>query len=281
VNTTHFLQEHLYPLVTGLVDLGNSVFRWRTIWTKNIDISGTGTITTTPAAGTDIANKTYVDTAASGKPTVDEADGNPSIANVTQITFDQTDGFVVSNPAGTQARIDLAAIPSAAIADLAASKLTGQVAAANGGTGIDTSGSTGVATVAAGTWSILAQLTAALGGTGINTGASTGVPSISAGTWSVAATLTVALGGTNIASYTAGDMITATGATTLAKLAKGNANDVIGMNNANTTQEYKAIAAGTNISVVHTANTVTINNTATAGVTIGLAIALPYPTLYL
>lgn len=68
-------------------------------------------------------------------------------------------------------------------------------------------------------------------------------------------------GGTGIASYTAGDLIRATGTSTLAALAKGTANQVLGMNSGATDQEYKTIVAGTNISVVHGANSITINNT--------------------
>ena len=43
-------------------------------------------------------------------------------------------------------------------------------------------------------------------------------------------TLSVAKGGTNIASFTAGDVLYATGSTTLAKLAKGTAEQVLAMN---------------------------------------------------
>jgi hypothetical protein len=67
---------------------------------------------------------------------------------------------------------------------------------------------------------------AAAGGTGINSSASTGVAIVTAGTWSIPATLSVALGGTNLASYTTGDMLYASGATTLAKLTIGTANKV-------------------------------------------------------
>ncbi len=95
------------------------------------------------------------------------------------------------------------------------------ISATKGGTAIDTSSSTGVPSISSGTWSVAARLTAALGGTAIDTSSSTGVPSISSGTWSVGATLGVALGGTAIASYTAGDLLYASGGTTLTKLAKG------------------------------------------------------------
>jgi len=97
---------------------------------------------------------------------------------------------------------------------IAASQVTsGQLAAARGGTGQDTSASTGVPRVSAGTWSILAALTAALGGTGLDTSASTGVPSISAGTWSVAARLSAALGGTGIDSSASTGVATASAGT--------------------------------------------------------------------
>ncbi len=87
-------------------------------------------------------------------------------------------------------------------------------------------GITGVGTLTVGTWNATA-IGAQYGGTGINTSASTGVPSISAGTWSVNAQLGVALGGTNIASYTIGDMLYASGATTLSKLGIGSANTIL------------------------------------------------------
>ena len=102
-----------------------------------------------------------------------------------------------------------------------------RLTAALGGTAIDTSSSTGVPSISSGTWSVAARLTAALGGTAIDTSSSTGVPSISSGTWSVGATLGVALGGTAIASYTAGDLLYASGGTTLTKLAKGTAGMVL------------------------------------------------------
>ena len=55
-------------------------------------------------------------------------------------------------------------------------------------------------------------------------------------------TVTVAKGGTNLTSL-------------------GTANQVLGVNNGASALEYKTIASGTNISVVHTAGTVTINTT--------------------
>ena len=58
----------------------------------------------------------------------------------------------------------------------------------------------------------------------------------------VTGTLPVANGGTNISSYTAGDIIYASGATTLAKLAKGTAAQVLTMNSGATAPEWAAAA---------------------------------------
>jgi hypothetical protein len=52
--------------------------------------------------------------------------------------------------------------------------LTGQVPAANGGTGLDTSASTGVPTINTGTWSISAQVPVGKGGTGADLSATGG-----------------------------------------------------------------------------------------------------------
>jgi len=57
-------------------------------------------------------------------------------------------------------------------------------------------------------------------------------------------TITVAKGGTNLSSFTAGDVLYATGSTTLAKLAKGSAADVLTMNSGATAPEWSAPAGG-------------------------------------
>ena len=56
--------------------------------------------------------------------------------------------------------------------------------------------------------------------------------------------VTVAKGGTNLTSFTAGDVLYATGATTLTKLAKGSAADVLTMNSGATAPEWAAAAGG-------------------------------------
>ena len=60
----------------------------------------------------------------------------------------------------------------------------------------------------------------------------------------LSATLAVASGGTNLTSYTAGDLLYATGATTLAKLAKGTAGQALQMNSGATAPEWAAGGGG-------------------------------------
>ena len=55
-------------------------------------------------------------------------------------------------------------------------------------------------------------------------------------------TITVAKGGTNTTSYTAGDVLYASGATTLTKLAKGTAEQVLSMNSGETAPEWTTAA---------------------------------------
>ena len=54
-------------------------------------------------------------------------------------------------------------------------------------------------------------------------------------------TVTVAKGGTNLTSFTAGDVLYATGATTLAKLAKGTAEQVLAMNSGATAPDWGSL----------------------------------------
>ena len=56
-------------------------------------------------------------------------------------------------------------------------------------------------------------------------------------------TVTVAKGGTNLSSFSAGDVLYATGATTLAKLAAGTGSDTLKMNSGGTAPEWVTVAA--------------------------------------
>lgn len=107
---------------------------------------------------------------------------------------------------------------------------SGQLPANRGGTGLDTSSSTGTAQVSSGTWSVGAiplgntsyvsgQLGAANGGLGLSTSASTGVPSVSSGTWSIGSTLSTSLGGLGInAGSSTGAVFMSSGSTTVSTL---------------------------------------------------------------
>ena len=76
-------------------------------------------------------------------------------------------------------------------------------------------------------------------------------------------TVTVAKGGTNITSFTAGDLLYATGSTTLAKLPKGTASHVLTMNAGATAPEWAAAGGGI-ISSALTTDTTSRSTTSTS-----------------
>jgi len=79
-------------------------------------------------------------------------------------------------------------------------------------------------------------------------------------------TITVAKGGTNLTSFTAGDILYATGATTLAKLAKGAASEVIAMNSGATAPEWVTAGAGKTLQCLRAdASAATQGNATTSG----------------
>ena len=76
-------------------------------------------------------------------------------------------------------------------------------------------------------------------------------------------TITVAKGGTNLSSFTAGDLLYATGSTTLAKLAKGSGSQTLKMNSGATAPEWATVAAASaDVVKLHSA---TFADVATAG----------------
>lgn len=76
--------------------------------------------------------------------------------------------------------------------------LDGIIDAAHGGTGLDTSGETGVPQIVAGTWSVPAVVATTYGGTGLDTSEKTGVPQLVAGTWSIPSVVAPTYGGTGV-----------------------------------------------------------------------------------
>ena len=120
--------------------------------------------------------------------------------------------------------------------------VTDGIGVASGGTGLASftagdilyaTGSTTLAKLAKGT----AEQVLAM-----NTGAT--APDWGSVDLTVLPTITVAKGGTNLTSFTAGDILYATGATTLTKLAKGTGSQTLKMNSGATAPEWATVAAG-------------------------------------
>lgn len=102
---------------------------------------------------------------------------------------------------------------------------------------------TGLGTITTGTWQG-DIIDAARGGFGIDTSASTGVASVSGGTWSVASELSVTLGGTGRSSLAAGTLMYGNGTNAMTQLAVGTANQFLQMNSAGTAPEWTSTMDG-------------------------------------
>ncbi len=163
-----------------------------------------------------------------------------------------------------------------------------------GGTGLDSSALTGLAQIVAGTWSASSTLSAAYGGTGWNSiaantvllgngagrlattsagtdgyvlGLSAGVPTwLATSTLStITGTLAVAKGGTGLSSYTAGDVLYASGTGTLAGTSTANLKATLALNNVENTA-LSTWAGSTNLTTLGTIGTGVWN-----GTTIGIS----------
>lgn len=93
-----------------------------TVYATGIDaakLQGRDIATTAPTDGQglvwSVANTRWQPGSVAASITVEEADGAPSLVGSTTVRFDQADGFVVSNPSGSIARVDLANVPYAAL----------------------------------------------------------------------------------------------------------------------------------------------------------------------
>lgn len=156
---------------------------------------------------------------------------------------------------------------------------TATIPVTNGGTGLASGTSGGVpyfsATTTIGSSGLLTQYGVIYGGgagaapvaTAVGT---TGQALVAAtGAAPAFATLPVAGGGTNITSYTAGDTLYASGATTLTKLAKGTAAQVLTMNAGATAPEWSTPSSFTPVAGVaeRTAGDVTTTSTSLVDLT--------------
>jgi len=91
----------------------------------------------------------------------------------------------------------------------------------------------------------------------------------------VTGTLPVANGGTNLTSYTAGDILYATGSTTLAKLAKGTAGQALKMNSGATAPEWATGGGGATATHAYTNQSSTsYRGTGTSGTGIDVGVAV-------
>jgi len=91
----------------------------------------------------------------------------------------------------------------------------------------------------------------------------------------VTGTLPVANGGTNLTSYTAGDILYATGSTTLAKLAKGTAGQALKMNSGATAPEWATGGGGATATHAYTNQSSTsYRGTGTSGTGINVGVAV-------
>ena len=125
------VEDTIFPLANSQFGLGIASRRWLTVYTTNLDATGTVTVPT-PVNNTDAAPKLYVDDRLAIL-TVEEVDGSPSLTNTSTFRFDQADGFVVSNPSTGIVRIDLSAIPYSVIQDVSATdRLLGRSTAGAG-----------------------------------------------------------------------------------------------------------------------------------------------------
>ena len=125
--------------------------------------------------------------------------GNTVLASIRSAKTDAKGQLSINLPRRAVVQVTVASgIPIAAVVPNAATStfatllsrtdldpLPATATAAQGGTGIDTSASTGVPVIASGTWSVDAQLNANRGGTNLDTSGSTGTVRVDAGTWSV------------------------------------------------------------------------------------------------
>ena len=120
--------------------------------------------------------------------------------------------------------------------------ITDGLGVAGGGTGL-TSFSAGDVLYATGS-TTLAKLAKGSASQFLRMNAGATAPEYGAAVLAQLPTITVGYGGTNLTSFTAGDILYATGSTTLAKLAKGSADDVLTMNSGATAPEWAAAAGG-------------------------------------
>lgn len=237
----------------------------------SITLAGGGTVTglpSTPAGSTDAASKAYVDSVAQGldpKPSVRAATAAAgtlasSFANGqtidTSVTLVTGDRILIKNQ-GTQSEngiytVNVSGAPTRATDMDAWTEVPGAFVFVEEGTANADTGWVCTSN-AGGTLNSTAITFTQFGGAGTYT-AGTGL-TLTGTAFSLTSPVTTALGGTNLTTI-------------------GTANQVLGVNNGATGLEYKTVASGTAINVVHTANTITVNNTGVTSAVAGTGIGV-------
>jgi hypothetical protein len=234
--------------------------------TGDLTFDGTHTVKSVPSptAGTDVANKNYVDAAIQGlswKSSVRAATtANGTLATayangqtVDGVTLATGDRILIKNQTtGSENGIYVVAAsgaPTRSVDMDANAEAPGAAVYVDQGT---TNADTG--------WAMTTNAPITLGSTSLTWAQFTGSAAYTAGTgltltgnsFSLTSPVTTALGGTGTSSI-------------------GSANQVLGVNNGASALEYKTMTAGTGMSITHGANAITYNNT---GVT-SVALSLP------
>jgi len=205
----------------NLITSGNGTFQGTTGLTlsgndADITFSGTGNHDLTASSGTLRLGAATLTGAIAG--------GSQTISGIGTASFGTGNVSITGTTIGLTTDTDLLSLAANALTINGTLDTTGSITGLTNETinGIDIS----AGTISDATWNGTA-IGALYGGTGDDTSSTTGVPYISTGNWQYEAALDETRGGTGIATYTTGDLLYASGTDTLAKRTIGNDGDVL------------------------------------------------------
>ena len=199
--------QSFFPETTATLNLGSEDLRWLEAFLRNLNVSGRATVPT-PVDDTDAATKAYVDGLFNPVlSTIENVAQTVQIANATTLRVDGADGLVLTNPSTGIARLDLSAIPNAALANASLTVTAG--VGLSGGGAVDLGAAVTIS---------LSTHTHEAGGTAGGTLDAAAI---------VAGILAVARGGTGIGSGTSGGVLAYTAAGTIASSAALTADRIV------------------------------------------------------